>query len=118
MIDIPDFVYPKDPNGNALCPRCKKLVAQCDCPSFELGKLKPQPIKPYIRLDRTGRNGKIVTIIDNLPHNEVYLKNLAKTLKVKTGCGGTYYLTENDGTLELQGNHKEILKEFFSKLII
>ena len=115
MIDIPDFVYPKDSNGNSLCPKCGKLVSQCDCPSFELAKEKQKPIIPHIRLDRAGRNGKVVTIIDNLPHNEAYLKSLAKTLKVKTGCGGTFYLTEIDGTLQLQGNHKEVLKEFFSK---
>ena len=115
MIDIPDFVYPKDSDGNALCPKCKKKVTQCDCPIFELAKVKPQPIKPHIRLDRAGRKGKVVTIIDNLPHSEAYLKSLAKTLKVKTGCGGTFYLTENDGTLQLQGDHKETLEEFFSK---
>ena len=115
MIDIPDFVYARDLQGNALCPRCKKVVAQCDCPSFELAKVKPQPIKPRVRLDRAGRNGKVVTIIDNLPHNEAYLKSLAKTLKVKTGCGGTFYLTEIDGTLQLQGNHKEIVIEFFRR---
>ena len=112
MIDIPDFVYPKDPDGNALCPKCRKLVAQCDCPSFEPVKIKPQLIKPRIRLDRAGRNGKIVTMIENLPHNEAYLKSLAKTLKVKTGCGGTYYLTEIDGTLQLQGDHKKEVIDF------
>lgn len=112
MIDIPDFVYPKDASGHALCPRCRKLTAQCDCPSFEPVKTKSQIIKPSIRLDRAGRNGKIVTMIENLPHNEAYLKDLTKTLKVKTGCGGTYYLTENGGTLQLQGDHKEKLIDF------
>ena len=51
--------------------------------------------------------------IGALPRNEVYLKNLAKELKVKTGCGGTYYVAEDGGTIELQGDHKEIVKEFF-----
>ena len=51
MIDIPDFIYPKDPNGNALCPRCKKTVAQCDCPFVEAAKPKSKGIKPSIRLD-------------------------------------------------------------------
>jgi translation initiation factor 1 (eIF-1/SUI1) len=113
MIDIPDFVYPKDPSGNALCPRCKKLVAQCICPSIEPPKRKSPPIKPSIRLDKSGRAGKVVTLIGALPRNEAYLKDLSKELKVKTGSGGTFYLAENGGTIELQGDHKEMVMEFF-----
>jgi translation initiation factor 1 (eIF-1/SUI1) len=113
MIDIPDFVYPKDPNGNALCPRCQKLVTQCDCPSLEPAKPRSKPIKPSIRLDRSGRMGKVVTLIGALPRNEAYLKDLAKELKVKTGSGGTYYMNEEGGVVELQGDHKEIVREFF-----
>jgi len=113
MIDIPDFVYPKDPSGKPLCPRCKKLISQCDCPFIEPAKPKSLPIKPSIRLDRSGRKGKVVTLIGALPHNETYLKDLAKTLKVKTGSGGTFFMDENGGTIELQGDHKESLIEFF-----
>ena len=115
MIDIPDFVYPKDQNGKAICPRCKKLVAQCDCPSFEPTKSKSQPIKPSIRLDRSGRKGKVVSLVGALPRSEAYLEDLAKVLKVKTGSGGTFYLTEDGGTVELQGDHREIVIEFFRK---
>ena len=92
MIDIPDFVYPKDANGDALCPKCRKLVIECHCPSGGPVKLKSPSIKPSIRLDKSGRRGKVVTLIGNLPGNEAYLKNLAKELKVKTGSGGTFYL--------------------------
>jgi len=117
MIDIPDFVYPKDPQGHALCPRCRKTLPLCDCPSGEPVKSKSQPIKPNIRLDRSGRKGKVVTLIESLPPNEGYLKDLAKTLKVKTGSGGTYYLAENGGTIELQGGHKDMVREFFKNRI-
>ncbi|MBF0570471.1 MAG: translation initiation factor [Candidatus Omnitrophica bacterium] len=115
MIDIPDFVYPKDSKGKALCPRCKKLVAQCDCPFFEGAKPKSQLIKPSIRLDKSGRRGKVVTLIGALPHSEEYLKNLAKELKVKTGTGGTFYLAEDGGVVELQGDHKEVVAQYFRK---
>jgi len=115
MIDIPDFVYPKDPQGNLLCPRCKKTVAQCDCPSYEPAKPKAQTVKPGIRLDRSGRKGKVVTLITALPRNETYLKDLSKELKVKTGSGGTFYLSEDGGTIELQGDHKDVVMEFFRK---
>jgi len=113
MIDIPDFVYPKDSNGNALCQRCKKLVAQCNCPFIKEAKSKSPLIKPSIRLDKSGRRGKVVTLIGALPCNEAYLKNLAKELKAKTGSGGTFYLAEDTGVVELQGDHKDVVVEFF-----
>ena len=113
MIDIPDFVYPRDSKGNALCPRCKKLVAQCDCPFIKEAKPKVKLIKPSIRLEKSGRRGKEVTLIGDLPCNDAYLKNLARELKAKTGSGGTYYLAEDMGVVELQGNHKDVVVEFF-----
>ena len=113
MIDIPDFIYPQDAKGNALCPRCQKIVAQCDCPVLEAPKKKLPPIKPTIRLDKSGRRGKVVTLIGNLPHNETYLKDLAKELKTKTGSGGTFYLEEGLGVIEIQGDHKDAVKAIF-----
>ena len=117
MIDIPDFVYDKDPQGNALCPRCRKLVAQCDCPAMEEPvRQKSPPVKPRIRLDRSGRKGKVVTLVEGLPDNEAWLKDLAKALKGKTGSGGTFYVTENAGTIELQGDHKKCAADFFKEI--
>ncbi len=115
MIDIPDFVYPKDPNGNALCPRCNKLVTQCDCPVIEPVKLKPCPVRPSVRIDRSGRKGKIVTLIEDLPHDRAYLEDLAKILKGRTGSGGTFYMADSSGTIELQGDHKKFVVEYFRK---
>jgi len=114
MIDIPDSIYPKDSEGRSICPRCKKQVSECDCPSFEPVKPKSQPIKPSIRLDKSGRRGKVVTLIGKLPRNEAYLKDLSKELKVKIGSGGTFYVAEDGGSIELQGDHREAAREFFS----
>lgn len=115
MIKIPDFIYPKDEQGQALCPRCRKLIAACDCPSLEPPKPKSAPVIPKIRLDKSGRHGKYVTLIEHLPRNESYLKDLAKKLKMKTGSGGTYYLSEGFGTIEIQGDHQKTIKQFFEK---
>lgn len=116
MIKIPDFVYPKDSSGNALCPRCKKLVAQCDCPLLDSPQQKGQLIKPSIRLDKSGRRGKVVTLIGNLPRQEAYLKKLAQELKIKTGSGGTHYLNGDGGVVELQGDHQALVVEFFRQV--
>ena len=116
MIDIPDFVYSKDSQGNALCPRCKKLVAQCDCPQYEPVGIKSVFHKPRIYLEKSGRRGKVVTIIQDLVGDESHLKSLAKELKIKTGSGGTFYVTQEGGTIELQGDHQKNVIEFFKTL--
>ena len=113
MIDIPDSVYPQDAEGRALCPRCQTLVAEGRCPSGEPKRSKAPVIKPVIRLDRSGRKGKVVTLISALPRNEAYLKDLAKILKVKTGSGGTYYLVAEGGVVEIQGDHLDTVRGFF-----
>jgi translation initiation factor 1 len=113
MIDIPDFVFPTDTQGNKLCPRCKKLISKCDCPSYEPPKLKIKTSAPSIRLDKSGRKGKIVTLIEGLSPNEKILKELSRSLKTKTGSGGTYYVEGTFGTIEIQGDHKNVIQKFF-----
>ncbi len=118
MIHVPDFVYPKDAQGNALCPKCKKLIKSCDCPSLEPVKAKPVKVTPKVRLDKSGRKGKVVTLMEGLPRNQGYLKDLAKKLKMKTGSGGTFYFSESGGTVEIQGDHKKVIEDLFVKRLI
>jgi translation initiation factor 1 len=54
-----------------------------------------------------GRNGKGVTLISGLPLDGEELKNLAKVLKQKCGCGGSV----KDGIVEIQGDQREILEQ-------
>ena len=111
MIHIPDSIFPKDALGNPVCPKCKKLLKACDCPSFDPTKPKMDLFKPTIRLDKTDRHGKIVTLVQGLPSNETYLKELSKTLKVKTGSGGTFYVAGGFGVIEIQGDHRKMIEK-------
>lgn len=113
MIDIPDSFFPKDSDGQPLCPKCQQRIALCDCPVIEPKTKKVPKILPKIRLERNGRKGKVVTLIENLPANEVYLKDWAKKLKVQTGSGGTYYIEQGMGIIEIQGSHREIISRLF-----
>ena len=62
-----------------------------------------------VRIGRTskGRGGKTVTIISGVPLPAAELVGLAKTLRKKCGSGGTV----KDGTIEIQGDHRELLLE-------
>ena len=114
MIDIPDFVYPKDEQGNALCPRCKKTLESCHCPSGEPEKKKSPKVIPKITLDKSGRKGKVVTLVEGLPRIEAYLKDMSKKLKTKTGSGGTFYIANGFGVIEIQGDHKKTVTDAFN----
>lgn len=116
MIDIPDSIFPQDNNGRLLCPRCRKTIELCDCPSIELERPKTVRIKPKVFIEKSGRNGKMVTVIKNLPVSMDFLKGLSKTLKTKTGSGGTCYVEDGQGVVEIQGDHRTAVLSFFNNL--
>jgi len=54
-----------------------------------------------VRLDRKGRGGKSVTVIEGLQISGEDSEKLLKQLKAKLGTGGTV----KNGSLEIQGDH-------------
>ena len=105
MIDIPDSIFPRDSGGALLCPKCRKTVETCDCPSFDPAKPKREQFVLSVRLDRKGRKGKSVTLVRGLPADEKLLHELSKTLKTRLGGGGTFYIDGEFGVVEVQGEH-------------
>ena len=65
------------------------------------------PLKPAIRIERKGRNGKTVTVVAKLPGHEKFLKELCASLKRSLGTGGSYALQDGQGVIEIQGDHRE-----------
>ena len=59
-----------------------------------------------IRRETKGRKGKGVTTLSGFNMSESELKVLAKQLKQKCSTGGTV----KNGMIEIQGDHREILK--------
>lgn len=75
----------------------------------------PPPKKPHtVRVSRetSGRRGKGVTVVSDLPLTEDALKELATTLKQMCGSGGT----AKDGRIEIQGDHRDRLVVELEKL--
>ena len=61
----------------------------------------PSRCRPIVRLDRKGRGGKTVTIIEGLHLPERESEKLLKQMKSELGAGGTV----RNGALEIQGDH-------------
>jgi translation initiation factor 1 len=87
--------------GGRLCPTCGWPEAQCRCSSqFKKDAAVPAKVVAKLRLEKSGRGGKTVTVVYDLPDNEAFLKTLAGELKKTCGVGGAVAGT----TVELQGD--------------
>lgn len=80
-------------------------------------KNKQQTTPPQdgiVRLMRQtkGRKGKGVTLITGIPLTGKELKNFAKSLKQKCGCGGAV----KNGIVEIQGDHRDSLEKELAAL--
>lgn len=95
------LVYSTDPPPEKRCSNCRRTVKECVCTAQEL--VPSSTIKAALRIERKGRGGKSVTVISQLPAHDTYLKGLLSFLKRSLGAGGTYYISEGQGVIELQG---------------
>jgi translation initiation factor 1 len=85
-----------------ICKGCGQPERGCRCGR---GSTEPVPVRPIakLRMEKTGRGGKTVTVVYGLPNNTAFLKDLAADLKKACGTGGT---ATGDG-VELQGDLRE-----------
>lgn len=60
-----------------------------------------------VRRETSGRRGKAVTTVANVPLDDAGLRELAGRLKKRCGVGGAV----KDGVIELQGDHREVVVE-------
>lgn len=107
------LVYSSDPEQNKKCLKCKELLAECRCE-------KPRELKSYnfvakLRIEKAGRGGKTVSVIDDLPKLDHFLKDLTSELKKKCGSGGTYLMDRKEGVIEIQGDKLKTIREILTK---
>jgi translation initiation factor 1 len=60
-----------------------------------------------VRRETSGRRGKAVTTVSDVPLDDDGLRELAGRLKKRCGVGGSV----KDGAIELQGDHRDVVVE-------
>lgn len=107
------LVYSTDTKLNQPCPKCKELLSECLCPKAI--ELKSTRFVAILRIEKQGRGGKTVTIIDGLPKLEPYLKSLTTEMKKSCGSGGTYLMTGKEGIIEIQGDKRDPIRQLLER---
>jgi translation initiation factor 1 len=97
------LVYATD--TGTVCSRCGWPKKDCRC-AANLDQPVPERIVARLRLEKSGRGGKSVTVIDGLPKNRDFLRDLATALKKACGTGGT----AGEGVVEIQGDRRDVLR--------
>jgi translation initiation factor 1 len=95
-----------------MCPGCGWPADNCRCSSNNaLDQAVPARIVAKLRMEKKGRGGKTVTVVDGLPRNAAFLKQLSLELKRACGTGGAVV----EGTVELQGDLRDRARVFLAK---
>lgn len=81
--------------------------AQTKDPAIKSSSAPKKTGTAKIMLDKKGRKGKSVTIVDGLAVNPQHLADIAKQLKQFLGTGGT----AKQGRIEIQGDHRNKIAE-------
>lgn len=93
-----------------MCPTCGWPVGDCTCSSRTRTAAVPPRLVARLRIEKAGRGGKTVTVVDGLPHNDAFLKGLLQELKKACGCGGAV----RDGGVELQGDLRDRVRAYLT----
>ena len=98
--------------GGEVCSGCGWPKDRCVC--SKKGETPAAiPARPVakLRMEKAGRGGKMVTVVDGLPKNDAFLKELCGELKRLCGTGGTV----QDGAIELQGDLRERIRPYLQQ---
>lgn len=93
-----------------LCSKCGWPERDCRC-STRFDEAVPERIVAKLRIEKGGRGGKTVTVVDRLPRNAEFLARLAAELKRACGAGGS----AGDESIEIQGDQRERVRALLAE---
>src|SRR5213592_4905599 len=102
-------VYSTD--AGRICAGCGWPAGDCTCSQRAATEPVPARIVARLRMEKKGRGGKTVTVVDGLPRNAAFLHALSQELKRACGTGGAV----QDGAVELQGDLRDRVRDFLQK---
>ncbi|HEC94601.1 MAG TPA: stress response translation initiation inhibitor YciH [Thermoplasmatales archaeon] len=89
-----------------ICPKCGLPKELCVCEEIAREQQRIE-----IKIDKR-RYGKTMTIVEGLDPNDTDMKTLVSKLKAICASGGTI----KDGKIELQGDHRDKVKDYLEKM--
>ncbi len=89
-----------------VCPKCGLARELCVCET-----IAKEDQRIIVKTEKR-KFGKLITIVIGINAKDIDIKDVAKRLKSKFACGGTV----KEGTIELQGQHRDRVKEELIKI--
>lgn len=102
MANNKKLVYSTDPRDQAKINQPPKAYLE----AIDVAK-----IVVIFKIEKSGRGGKTVTILEGWPKNTEFLDKTCKELKTKCGVGGKFEIAEKFGVIEIQGDQRIALKK-------
>jgi translation initiation factor 1 len=92
-----------------VCSGCGWPVHDCKCSRGGTASV-PRRVVAKLRIEKTGRGGKTVTVVAGLPRNDAFLKALCSELKRACGAGGA----TGEDSVEIQGDLRDRIRELLT----
>jgi len=89
----------------SLCAKCGWPAKKCRC-STNTDEAVPLNIVAKLRIEKSGRRGKTVTMVEGLPRNPAFVKELAGEIKKACGTGGK----AGEKHIEIQGDQRDAIR--------